>query len=326
MIMMDAQWCNALGVSDIDGINDIIRTGKAKEMVSLCEARHESLISEIAARIVEEHYRLVLIAGPSSSGKTSTSLRLAAQCKVHGMNPKAIELDDYFVPRDRTPRKPDGSYDFESLDAMDTELLENHLRALVMDEEIELPKYNFVDGTRTPSGRKMHLEQKDVLILEGIHAIDPAMTPYIPDDLKFCVFVSDVSSISEYEPDIQLNDNRLLRRMVRDARGRGHSPESTLKMWPSVREGEEKYIFPFMEKANAVFNSTLQYELPLLKLCATSPLMTVKEDSEQYAEAQRLLNVLQKVDPLPLDAILSIPVTSIMREFIGWQILSRDLL
>jgi len=325
-VMKDAEWCNQLGFNDFEGLNRIMRSGKASTLVNLCEARHENRCSEIAQAIVDQHARLILLAGPSSSGKTSTSLRIAMQCKVHGLNPIPIELDDYFVDRSRNPRKADGSYDFECLEAMDIELLNRHLRDLVNEKEIELPHFDFISGKSSPSGRKIKLDFNDVLILEGIHALDPAMTPNIPKDFKFQIYVSDISSTSEYDPQIMTTDNRLLRRIVRDNVKRGHSPENTIKMWPSVREGEEKYIFPFQTNADELFNSTLQYELPLLKHYATSQLYTIPEESPAYPEAQRLLSFLNKIDPLPLDALQAIPASSIVREFIGGQILHRELL
>lgn len=327
VLMKDAEWCNNLGFNDFDGLNRIIRSGKAVQLVNLCEARHENRCSTIAGLIKERGgVKMVLLAGPSSSGKTSTSLRIALQCKVHGMNPRTIELDNYFVDREKTPVLPNGQYDFECLEAMDLELLNRHLTALLAGEEVEIPRYDFKQGRQMFEGNKMKLAPNDILILEGIHALDPVMTRDIPDERKFFIYVSDISSMSEYSENMMTTDNRLLRRMVRDNLTRGIDPETTIIRWPDVRSGEEKYIFPFQENADAIFNSTVQYELPLLKHYTEPLLKGIPEDSPAYGQAQRLLSVLSNIDALPLDAIMAIPCTSIMKEFTGWQILSRELL
>lgn len=328
ILMKDAEWCNNLGFSDFDGLNDIIRRGKAVQLVNLCEARHENRCNTLSYYIKERgNVKIILLAGPSSSGKTSTSLRIALQCKVHGLNPRTIELDNYFVNREDTPKLPDGSYDYECLEAMDLDLLNHDLCALLAGEEVEIPQFNFKEGHRFYDGKtKMKMAPNDILILEGIHALDPAMTRDIPEESKYYIYVSDISSMSNYDPQIKTTDNRLMRRMVRDNRTRGISPEETILRWPSVREGEEKWIFPYQKYADKVFNSTMQYELPLLKHYVTPLLYGIPEDSPAYPEAQRLLNVLGRIDALPLDAIDAIPCTSIMREFVGGQILSRDLL
>lgn len=326
-IEKDALWCKHLGITDFDGLNKIIRNGKAIQLVNLCEARHENRCSKIAHEIkAKGGVRVVLLAGPSSSGKTSTSLRIALQCKVHGLNPRTIEVDNYFLERDETPLLPNGNKDFESLAALDVELLNRQLNELLEGKEVELPRYDFKDGRKYYEGNMMKLEENDLLILEGIHALNPAMTPNIPNDVKFMVYVSDMSSMSEYDKDIMTTDNRLMRRMVRDNRTRGISPEQTILRWADVREGEEKYIFPYQDNADMVFNSTLQYELPLLKHYVTPILKAIDQNSKAFPEAQRLLGFLSKIDALPVDAINAIPCTSIMREFIGGQILSRELL
>lgn len=327
IIEHDAKWCRHLGFSDFSGINQIIRSGKAVQLVNLSEARHENRCSTIAFRIKERGgVKVILLAGPSSSGKTSTSLRIALQCKVHGMNPRTLELDNYFKNRDETPLLPNGERDYECLEAMDIELLNKQLTALLAGEEVELPRFDFKEGVKKFEGNMMKMEPNDVLILEGIHALNPAMTPNIPDDVKFMIYVSDVSSISRDNPNIHTTDNRLLRRMVRDMRTRGISPEGTIMRWPSVRDGEQKYIFPFQTNADVVFNSTMQFEIPLLKHYVTPVLKNIGSDSPAYSEAQRLLGFLSEIDALPVDAINAIPCTSIMREFIGGQILSRELL
>lgn len=327
LIEHDAKWCRHLGFSDFDGVNQIIRSGRAVQLVNLSEARHENRCSTIAFRITERpDVKVILLAGPSSSGKTSTSLRIALQCKVHGLNPRTIELDNYFKNRDETPLLPNGQRDYECLEAMDVELLNRQLKDLLDGREVELPRFDFIKGEKVFEGKMMKLEPNDILILEGIHALNPAMTPDIPAEVKFHIYVSDVSSISRDNPNIHTTDNRLLRRMVRDNRTRGISPENTILRWPSVREGENKYIFPYQQNADMVFNSTMQFEIPLLKHYVTPVLKNIGPDSPAYSEAQRLLGFLSEIDALPVDAINAIPCTSIMREFIGGQILSRDLL
>lgn len=327
ILMKDAEWCNHLGFSDFEGLNKIIRSGRAVQLVNLCEARHENRCSTIAYKIKEKGgVKVVLLAGPSSSGKTSTSLRIALQCKVHGLNPRTIELDNYFVEREQTPKLPNGNYDFECLEAMDLNLLNSQLTDLLEGREVTLPRYDFREGRKFFDGGKMRLGPNDILILEGIHALDPAMTRSIPQESKYHIYVSDISSISNYDPHSRTTDNRLLRRMIRDNQTRGINPETTICRWADVRSGEEKYIFPYQGNADAIFNSTLQYELPLFKYFAEPILKGIEENSPAFGEAQRLLGVLSNLDPLPLNALAAIPCTSIMREFIGWQILSRELL
>lgn len=327
VLLKDAEWCNYLGISDFDSLNRIIRNGKAIQLVNLCEARHENSCSAIANQIAESGAKVVLLAGPSSSGKTSTSLRVGLQCKVHGLNPRTIELDNYFVDREQTPKLPDGSYDFECLEAMDIKLLNEQLGKLLKGEEVSLPTFDFIAGKKVYKGNTMKMEAHDILILEGIHALNPALTPKIPDFMKFRIYVSDISSISDYDgTTIHASDNRLMRRMVRDNRTRGHNCEATITGWANVREGERKYIYPFQECADALFNSTTQYELPLLKLYVTPLLRNITPESAAYEKAQSLLFFLDKLDALPVDAINAIPCTSIIREFIGGQILSRELL
>lgn len=323
----DEKWCRHLGINSFGDINQIIRHGKSVQLVNLCEARHENRCSTIAFRIKERgNVKVILLAGPSSSGKTSTSLRIALQCKVHGLNPRTIELDNYFKNREETPVLPNGQRDYECLEAMDVELLNRQLADLLAGREVELPRFDFKEGRKVFEGTMMKLEPNDVLVLEGIHALNPALTPNIPAEVKFHIYVSDVSSLSRDNSLMHTTDNRLLRRMVRDMRTRGISPEQTILRWPSVREGESKWIFPFQPNADMVFNSTAQYEVPLLKHYVTPVLKNIKADSPAYAEAQRLLQCLADIDALPVDSINAIPCTSLMREFIGGQILSRDLL
>lgn len=326
MLEKDAQWCNYLGFNDFDGLNDIIRRGKAVQLVNLCEARHENLFATVANEIGKrKDIKIVLLAGPSSSGKTSTSLRISLQCKIHGFNPIPLELDNYFIDRELTPVKANGQKDYECLEAMDIELLNKQLQQLLDGEEVVIPRYDFKQGVKYFDGKPLKLSGNDLLILEGIHALDPALLPKIDPAVTVRIFVSDVSATSTYDPRIRPTDNRLLRRIVRDFRTRGISPEENILRWPDVREGEEKYIFPFQKYADVVFNSTLQYELPMLKYFVTSPLKNIKESSPAYPTAKRLLDFLENIDPLPLDAMMAIPSTSIMREFVGRQSLSHDM-
>lgn len=325
LLMKDAEWCNHLGFSDFDGMNRVLRDGKGVQLVNLCEARHEYFFSHIAKQILDNNaVQIVMMAGPSSSGKTSTSLRIAQQFKVHGFNPKVIELDNFFAERDNTPKLPNGEYDFECLEAMDLELLNNTIIKLIKRERVEIPRFDFREGKKVWEGNYMQLSEKDVLMMEGIHALDPAMSPGIPRDLKFNIFLSDISSISEYDPHIHEHDNRLLRRITRDNLTRGTKPEKNIIAWENVRKGEKKYILPFYNEADFVFNSTLQYELPLLKYYASPLLKDIEEDSPAYPEAQRLLSFLHMIDGLPVEAINAIPCTSIIREFIGGQKLFRN--
>jgi len=325
LLMKDAEWCNHLGFSDFDGMNRILRDGKGIQLVNLCEAKHEFFFSQVAKQIIDNPaIKVVMMAGPSSSGKTSTSLRIAQQLKVHGVTPKVIELDNFFVEREQTPKLPNGEYDFECLEAMELDLLNETIMKLVSGERVEIPRFDFVEGKKRWEGNYMQIGQNEILMMEGIHALDPAMSPGIPRDFKFNIFLSDVSSISEYDPHIHVQDNRLLRRITRDNLTRGTRPEKTFIRWENVRQGEEKYILPFYKEADMAFNSTLQYELPLLKLYVTPLLKDIDSDSPAYPDAQRLLSFLENIDGLPVDAINAIPCTSVIREFIGGQKLFRD--
>jgi len=317
-------WCKTTGVVSVGALNHLLMEGKAVELINLCEARQERKYAEVADKIFAERDRLkiVFLAGPSSSGKTSSSLRVAQQLKVLGMNPKVIELDNYFVERERTPKDEDGNYDFEALEAMDLQLLGDQLNALLRGEEIELPRYDFKQGRPFFEGRRMHLEENDILVMEGIHALDPDMVPSVDQSRIYRVYASALTSLKLDENCcISTTDNRLLRRMVRDNRVRGIIPEETILRWSSVRRGENRYIFPFQENADAQFNSALLYELPLLKYYAEPLLRRIRPDSPAYAEATRLLTFLEYIVALQPSEIAAIPPTSILREFIGGQTL-----
>ena len=262
----------------------------------------------------------MFIAGPSSSGKTSSSKRLAIQCKVVGLNPKVIELDNYFVDREKTPKDENGEYDFEALGAMDLELLNRQLNELLEGRQVELPRFDFKEGRRRFEGDFMQLKENDILIMEGIHALNPAMTSAVDDSHIFRVYASALTSLSlDENNNISTSDNRLLRRIVRDNRVRGVTPEETILRWHSVRRGENRNIFPFQENADVAFNSALIFELPMLKYFAEPLLRRILPTSKAYTEAVRLLKFLDYIVALSPDEIEAIPPTSIMREFIGGQ-------
>ena len=317
-------WCKTTGVVSVGALNQRLLEGRAVELINLCEARQEREYANLADKIyaARDRVKIVFLAGPSSSGKTSSSLRVAQQCKVLGLNPKVIELDNYFVERERTPLDEFGHYDFEALEAMDLELLGEHLNILLQGGEVELPRYDFKQGRPFFEGKMMHLEENDILVMEGIHALDPALVPSVDQSRIYRVYASALTSLKLDENCcISTTDNRLLRRMVRDNRVRGISPEDTILRWPSVRRGEGKYIFPFQENADAQFNTALLYELPMLRYYAEPLLRRILPSSPAYAEAVRLLNFLSYVVALQPAEISAIPPTSILREFIGGQTL-----
>lgn len=317
-----SDWCSIIGIESLGNLNSAIKEGKAIEIINLSEALHERNYAKIADKIKESYKRIVMIAGPSSSGKTSSSLRIALQCKVLGLKPKVIELDNYFVDRDKTPKDEDGKYDFESLYAMDLDLLNSQLNDLLDGKEVEIPKYDFKTGSRTYTGNRLHLEDKDILILEGIHALNPELTSAVDQSKIFRVFASALTSLNiDENNNLSTSDNRLLRRMVRDNRVRGISPEDTILRWNSVRRGESRNIFPYQENADALFNSALIFELPMLKYYAEPLLRRISPSSPAYTETVRLLKFLDYIVALQPSEIQAIPPTSIMREFIGGQTL-----
>lgn len=319
-----SDWCSIVRVNGIGTLNRAITEGNAVRLINLSEALHERNYAAIADQIYSrrDKVKAVFIAGPSSSGKTSSSLRLALQCRVLGMVPKVIELDNYFVDREHTPKDSDGNYDFEALEAMDLKLLNSQLNDLFAGKEVELPKFDFKEGRSIPSGKRISLGDKEILIMEGIHALDPAMVPDVDNSHIFRVYASALTSLNiDENNNISTSDNRLLRRMVRDNRVRGITPEETIMRWQSVRRGENRNIFPFQENADASFNSALLYELPMLKYYAEPLLRRIAPSSPAYTEAIRLLKFLDYIVALSPDEIAAIPPTSIMREFIGGQTL-----
>ncbi len=317
-----SDWCSIIRINGIGALNKAISEGHAVELINLSEALHERKYAAIADQIYERRgqVKAVFIAGPSSSGKTSSSLRIALQCRVLGLVPKVIELDNYFVDREHTPKDSEGNYDFEELEAMDLKLLNSQLNDLFVGKEVELPKFDFKAGRSMPSGKRISLGEKEILIMEGIHALDPAMVPDVDNSKIFRVYASALTSLNVDENNnISTSDNRLLRRMVRDNRVRGITPEETITRWYSVRRGENCNIFPFQENADAAFNSALIYELPMLKYYAEPLLRRIAPSSPAYTEAVRLLKFLDYIVALSPDEISAIPPTSIMREFIGGQ-------
>ena len=319
-----SDWCSVMGVRGVGKLNAKVLSGEIVDLINLSEALHERKYADIADQIYARRgsVKIVFIAGPSSSGKTSTSKRLALQCRILGMNPKVIELDNYFVERELTPRDENGEYDFECLGAMDLELLGQQLNDLLDGKEVDIPRFDFVEGRKYFEGNKMQLQDKDILIMEGIHALNPAMIPSVDPSKVFRVYASALTSLSiDENNNISTSDNRMLRRMIRDNRTRGVNPESTIMRWQSVRRGENRNIFPFQENADAVFNSAHIFELPVLKYYAEPLLRRIAPTSPAYVEATRLLKFLGYIVALSPAEIAAIPPTSILREFIDGQTL-----
>ena len=319
-----SDWCSVMGVRGVGKLNAKVLSGEVVDLINLSEALHERKYAEIANQIYARRgsVKIVFIAGPSSSGKTSTSKRLALQCRILGMNPKVIELDNYFVDREFTPRDENGEYDFECLGAMDLELLGQQLNDLLDGKEVDIPRFDFVEGRKYFGGNKMQLHEKDILIMEGIHALNPAMIPSVDPSKVFRVYASALTSLSiDENNNISTSDNRMLRRMIRDNRTRGVNPESTIMRWQSVRRGENRNIFPFQENADVIFNSAHIFELPVLKYYAEPLLRRIAPTSPAYVEATRLLRFLGYIVALSPSEIAAVPPTSILREFIDGQTL-----
>lgn len=316
------RWLHTLGISSIGTLNDAILTGRAREVILVSEALHEGRIAEIAARLTREHgaTRLILVAGPSASGKTTFSKRLSVQLLVRGLSPFPLELDHYFVDRDKTPVDENGEYDYESLQALDLERLNHDLRKLIRGERVHLPDYNFITGRREP-GEEVQLAPDQLIILEGIHGLNPELIPEIPSENTFRVYVSALTQLNlDSLNRVSTTDTRLIRRIVRDAARRGYSAAETIHRWESVRRGEKRYIFPFQENADVMFNSALMYEGSALSPLAEPLIRQVPFGTEEHVEAKRLLTFLDWF--IPIDTRL-IPDNSIMREFIGGSILEE---
>ncbi|MBO6222914.1 MAG: nucleoside kinase [Bacteroidales bacterium] len=316
----NSNWCDIVGVRDIATLNEAINRGHGNMVISVSEALHERKYSMIADMISQrsKDVKLVLVAGPSSSGKTTTSKRIALQMKVLGLNPVVIGMDDYFVDRELTPKDENGEYDFESIYALNLDMLNDHLNKLFEGKEVTLPKFDFTTGKNSLTGPAIKMKENDVLIMEGIHALNPVLTERIANERKFKVYASALTSLDIDENNcISTSDNRKLRRMVRDYKFRGYSAEQTISRWTSVAKGERKNIFPYQENADIMFNSFLLYELPLLKYFAEPLLRRISPMSPVYAESLRLLNFLSRITALGPEDHNAIPPTSIMREFIG---------
>ena len=319
-----SDWCSIMGVKGVGALNKKVLSGEIADLINLSEALHERKYADIADQIYARRgsVKIVFIAGPSSSGKTSTSKRLALQCRILGLNPKVIELDNYFVDREQTPKDENGNYDFECLGAMDLKLLGQQLNDLLAGKEVEIPRFDFKEGRKFFEGNLMQLHEKDILIMEGIHALNPAMIPDVDSSKVFRVYASALTSLSiDENNNISTTDNRMLRRMIRDNRTRGIIPENTIMMWKSVRRGENRNIFPFQENADAVFNSAHIFELPVLKYYAEPLLRRISPSSPAYTEASRMLKFLDYIVALTPAEMTAIPPTSILREFIDGQIL-----
>ena len=314
------RWNQILGIGTVGDFNHACNAGYATELINVSEALQEKRISQIADEIFNrwkkgQPVKLILISGPSSSGKTTFSKRLSVQLMANGLRPYPISLDDYFVNRTDTPKDENGNYDYESLYALDLDLFNQHLQALLRGEEVELPRFNFNTGIREMSGNHLKVDDNMILILEGIHALNPELTPQIPNESKFKIYVSALTTILlDNHNYIPTTDNRLLRRIIRDYKYRGYSAEETISRWASVRSGEEKWIFPYQENADVMFNSALLFELAIIKDYAEPILRKVPNNRPEYSEAYRLRKFLEYFVPLQDKEL---PPTSLLREFLG---------
>ena len=310
------RWQDIVKIGTVGEFNRAVQRGFASDIINVSEALQEKKIAQIGDMIAERKgVRMVLIAGPSSSGKTTTCKRLSIQLMTHGIRPVQISLDDYFVDRERTPRDEKGDYDYECIHALDIDLINEQFNALFRGEEVELPRYNFQTGKSEKSGQKLQIGEHEILVVEGIHALNPELTAHIPEEQKFRVYASALTTILlDTHNYIPTTDNRLLRRIIRDHKYRGCSAQDTIKRWPSVRAGENKWIFPFQENADAMFNTAMIYELAVIRTQAEPALEQVPENCEEYAEAYRLRKFLRYFEPVSFDTL---PPTSLLREFLG---------
>ena len=310
------RWQGIMGVRTVGDFNEVVEHGHATDLINISEALQEKKIARIADEIANrKSVKLVLLAGPSSSGKTTTCKRLSIQLMTNGIKPLQISLDDYFVDREHTPKDENGEYDYESIYALNLQLINQQFNALFRGEEVELPKYNFQTGRSEKSGKKLKMDESNVLVVEGIHALNPELTAQIPDNQKFRVYASALTTILLDDHNyIPTTDNRLLRRIIRDYKYRGVNAQETIHRWPSVRKGENKWIFPYQENADAMFNSAMLFELAVIKQQAEPLLEQVPENCEEYSEAYRLSKFLRYIKPIPNR---DIPPTSLLREFLG---------
>ena len=310
------EWGESIGIATVSDLNDMIVSGRTNNLILTQEAFHEKQIAAIAQKVAEDpSKKFVMIAGPSSSGKTTFSHRLSAQLSVYGMRPHPIAVDDYFVNREDTPLDENGNYNFECLEAIDLDLFNSDMVRLLGGEEIELPTFNFKTGRREYKGSRLKLGENDILVIEGIHCLNDRLSSSLPSESKFKIYISALTQLSIDEHNrIPSTDGRLIRRIVRDARTRGNDAKATIAMWPSVRRGETEYIFPYQESADVMINSALIYELAVLKIYAEPLLFGVTEEDPAYSEARRLLKFLDYFVPVPPETI---PNNSLLREFIG---------
>ena len=309
------EWTKTMGVDTVGALNDEITYGNINHLILLQEGLQEKLLADIADEIVSKNKRIILIAGPSSSGKTTFSQRLSIQLEIAGLTPHPVSMDDYFLDRELSPRDENGNYNFETIASLDVDLLTKHINQLLNGEEVDVPSYNFVTGKREYHGHKLKIGQKDVLVMEGIHGLNGTLTNEIPEDAKYRIYVSALNQINLDEHNrIPSSDGRLLRRIVRDAMTRGNDARETISRWDSVRKGEEDNIFPYQEEADVMFNSAQVYEIAVLKQYAEPLLFAVPKDCPEYQEAKRLLKFLEYFLNIPSEAI---PKTSLLREFIG---------
>lgn len=310
------EWSKMLGIGTIGSLNDAIAAGRGQEIMLLQEALMEQKIGNLAAQIAsDDKKKFVMIAGPSSSGKTSFANRLSIQLIAKGRKPHPLSLDDYYVDRELCPKHPDGSFDFECLESIDVKLFNEDMNRLLKGEAVDMPSFNFKTGKREYRGRKLTLGADDILVIEGIHGLNDRLSQLIPPEHKFKIYISALTqlNIDEHNP-LSTTDERLIRRIVRDARTRGTNAMETIAMWPSVRKGERENIFPFQEQADVMFNSALVYELAVLKVYAEPLLFGIERDCPEFLEAKRLLKLLDYFLPMPADGI---PNNSLLREFVG---------
>lgn len=313
------EWSNMLNIGSVGALNDSIAMGKAQKLVLTHEALMEQRIGNLAQQIIEHpDIKFVMIAGPSSSGKTSFANRLSIQLLAKGAKPHPVSLDDYYVDRDKCPKNPDGSYDFECLESIDVPLFNQDMNTLLNGGEIKMPSFNFKTGKREYRGGTLKLGDNDILVIEGIHGLNDKLSMNLPDCSKFRIYISALTqlNIDEHNP-LPTTDCRLVRRIVRDARTRGTNAQETIAMWPSVRAGEEKYIFPFQDGADVIFNSALLFELSVLKVYAEPLLFQIPREAPEYSEAKRLLKFLDYFLPMPAD---DVPQNSLLREFVGGSV------
>ena len=309
------EWTKTMGVDTVGALNDEITHGNINHLILLQEGLQEKLLADIADEIVSKNKRIILIAGPSSSGKTTFSHSLSIQLQIAGLTPHPVSMDDYFLDRELSPRDENGNYNFETIASLDVDLLTKHINQLLDGEEIDVPSYNFITGKREYHGHKLKIGEKDVLVMEGIHGLNGTLTNEIPEDAKYRIYVSALNQINLDEHNrIPSSDGRLLRRIVRDAMTRGNDARETISRWDSVRKGEEDNIFPYQEEADVMFNSAQIYEIAVLKQYAEPLLFAVPRDCPEYQEAKRLLKFLEYFLNIPSEAI---PKTSLLREFIG---------